>query len=322
MERSVVVLSAIPKLLFHLMVQAPNVTFHAVAPGTTDAVSKLQQTQIVVADPDLLILHLDHLQSVKWVQTTWAGLDKLTPHLVGREIPYRISRYSDAKFGLAMSEYVLAGIINHERNQRSQYENQKTKTWSQDGRISQHRLISDLTVGILGIGSIGKHVAQLLNAFGATVWGLSRTVPANNLTYLDRHVTTEDLPEILRGCDYVINILPLTNQTRGLLNGDVLKNCEEKKSVFINVGRGNVIRETDLVRALEEGWISAAILDVFEQEPLPETSKLWAMPQVTISPHVSAVTHAKGIAEAFVKNYEKYLKGEEIPNTFEMNRGY
>lgn len=125
--------------------------------GTTEAVTKLQETQIVLADPDILISHLDHLQSVKWVQTTWAGLDKLIPHLKGREISCRITRYSDASFGLAISEFTVASIVNHERNQREQYENQKLKKWSQDGRISKHRLISDLTIGILGIGSIGKH---------------------------------------------------------------------------------------------------------------------------------------------------------------------
>lgn len=93
-------------------------------------------------------------------------------------------------------------------------------------------------------------------------------------------MTTEELPKFLRACDYVVNILPSTEQTKGLLNGEVLKNCEEKKAVFINVGRGNIIRETDLVRALKKGWISGAILDVFEEEPLPQTSELWALPQV------------------------------------------
>lgn len=125
-------------------------------------------------------------------------------------------------------------------------------------------------------------VAQNLKLLGATIWGLTRTVPTEKLPYIDEHRTVDDLPDILKNCDYVINILPSTEDTKGLLNGNVLKHCEGKNVVFINLGRGSIIKETDLVNALEQNWISAAILDVFETEPLPRESKLWNLPQVTI----------------------------------------
>jgi phosphoglycerate dehydrogenase-like enzyme len=89
-----------------------------------------------------------------------------------------------------------------------------------------------------------------------------------------------DLPDLLQNCDYIINVLPSTPDTIGLLNGDMLKHCAQKQSVFINIGRGTVIKEKDLVNALSRGWLSAAILDVFETEPLPPSSVLWTMPQV------------------------------------------
>jgi phosphoglycerate dehydrogenase-like enzyme len=90
-----------------------------------------------------------------------------------------------------------------------------------------------------------------------------------------------DLPDLLQNCDYVINILPSTPDTTGLLNGDMLKHCAQKRSVFMNIGRSTVIKEEDLVNALNKGWLSAAILDVFETEPLCPSSALWTLPQVS-----------------------------------------
>ena len=111
---------------------------------------------------------------------------------------------------------------------------------------------------------------------------MSRSTPAAASEYLDRHVRTDRLTDLLKNCDYVINVLPSTEATRGLLNGDILANCSDKKSVFVNIGRGSIINETDLVKALKNNWISGAILDVFEEEPLSRDSKLWKLPQVIL----------------------------------------
>jgi len=111
---------------------------------------------------------------------------------------------------------------------------------------------------------------------------MTRTVPKEKLPYLDEHRTVDNLPDILKNCDYIINVLPSTQDTIGLLNDNVLEHCKGKNAVFMNVGRGSVIRETDLINALEQKWISAAILDVFEKEPLPKESKLWSLPQVIV----------------------------------------
>lgn len=125
-------------------------------------------------------------------------------------------------------------------------------------------------------------MAGKLKLFGATMWGMTRTVPKEKLPYLDEHRTIDGLPDILKNCDYVINILPSSQDTIGLLNGNVLEHCKGKDTVFINVGRGSIIKEMDLINALEQKWISAAILDVFENEPLSRESKLWNLPQVIV----------------------------------------
>lgn len=308
--------------LGHLRSRLPNLRISDVTPGQADTASRLNAAEILVADCDLLAPYANKLTSVKWIQVTWAGLDKFIPHVQNTRRDYILTRFSDDSFGLAMSEYVIAKIVNYERDQRQQYENQRLAEWKQDGRLINHRLIRDLTIGILGVGTIGKTVAEKLKLFGATTWGMTRTFSKEKLPFLDEHRTVDGLPDILENCDYVINVLPSTQETVGLLNGNVLEHCKGRNAVFINVGRGSVIRETDLINALEQKWISAAILDVFEKEPLPKESKLWSLPQVTISPHNSAVTTAQNVAKLFAENYARYVNGEKLISEFDFNKGY
>lgn len=110
----------------------------------------------MVTDCNLFLPYIDKLPSLKWVQTTWAGIEKIASHLQNKENNYIITRFSDKAFGFAMSEYVIAHIFNFERNQRQQYENQKNCQWATNGQISNYRLICDLSVGVLGLGNIGK----------------------------------------------------------------------------------------------------------------------------------------------------------------------
>ncbi|XP_011861453.1 PREDICTED: glyoxylate/hydroxypyruvate reductase HPR3-like [Vollenhovia emeryi] len=322
MSQAVAILSAIPRLSYHLRSLLPSLRVSDVTPGQADTLHKLNAAEILVADCDLLIPYANELTSVKWVQATWAGLDNLAPLMQNARKDYILTRFSDESFGLAMSEYLIAQIVNYERDQRQQYENQRLAAWKQEGKLTNHRLIRDLTVGILGVGTIGKSVAEKLKLFGATIWGLTRTVPKEKPPYLDEHRTADGLPDILKNCDYVINIMPSTQDTVGLLNGSVLEHCKGKSAVFINVGRGSVIKETDLINALEQKWISAAILDVFEKEPLPRESKLWGLPQVTISPHNSAVVTPQNVAKLFAENYARYVNGESMINVFDFNKGY
>ncbi|KZC05803.1 PREDICTED: glyoxylate/hydroxypyruvate reductase A-like [Dufourea novaeangliae] len=322
MAHTIAILSVIPRLSYHLRMQLPNLTIFDVAPDKNDTLSKLNDADILVTDCDLFVPYLDKLQSLKWVQTTWAGVEALTPRLKDTKINYVVTRFSDGAFGLAMAEYVVAHIFNFERNQKQQYENQRNRQWRKDGKISDHRLICDLSVGVLGLGNIGKSIAQQLKAFGANVWGITRGQLKEKLDYLDQHRTIEFLPEMLKQCDYIVNVLPSTPNTLGLLNGDMLQNCKDRGSVFINIGRGSVIKEADLLNALQQKWISGAILDVFEKEPLPKDSKLWTLPQVTISPHISGVTRSQDVARFFAENYQKFAKGENLLNVINLKEGY
>ena len=150
-----------------------------------------------------------------------------------------------------------------------------------------------MTVGILGAGDIGTCIAKHCKGLGMTVWGMvRRSLPqTTKLPYLDQHRDGKGLTEILQKCDVICNVLPSTPATQGLLSEDTFQHCEKKKPLFINIGRGNVTTESSLVKALNNGWISGAVLDVFEEEPLPKDSLLWDMPNVTITPHCSGETY-------------------------------
>ncbi|KAF3426186.1 hypothetical protein E2986_03281 [Frieseomelitta varia] len=322
MAQSIAILSVIPRLSYHLRMKLPNSTIFDVLPDKCDTLSKLQDADIVVTDCDLFLPYTDKLPSVKWVQTTWAGIESLISNLRDKKINYTLTRFSDKSLALAMSEYTIAHIFNFERNQRQQYQNQENKEWITDGNISDYKLISDLSVAILGLGNIGKTIAEKIKMFGATVWGMTRTPLKESLNYIDEHRTIEHLPEVLTNCDYIINVLPSTPSTLGLLNGNILENCKNRGSIFINIGRGTIIKETDLLNALEQQWILGAILDVFAEEPLSGKSKLWSLPQVTITPHISGVSRARDIADYFVQNYQRYIKGEKLLNIANLEEGY
>lgn len=320
--RSIAVLSEIPHLSYHLHKVLPSVTFCDVVPDSQDSFSHLFNSEIVIADANLLISHVDNLPRTKWVQVTWAGVETLVDSMKNKNLPFKVTRFSGDCFGYAMSEYVVSHIVNFERDHRKQFENQSKCLWNINGKIQSHRRLSDLTIGVLGLGEIGKFIVKTLKVFGAAVWGVSRTLPVNQIENLDKHFTLEGLPEVLKNCDYIVNVLPSTPNTKGLLNGDTFKNCSVKKSVFINIGRGSVVKETDLINALEKNWISGAILDVFEDEPLNEKSKLWKFPQVIISPHVAGVSRPDDIAKVFLENYNRYSKGESLKNIINVYRGY
>lgn len=110
----------------------------------------------------MFLPYADKLPSLKWAQVTWAGVEKLVPNLQDKQINYVVTRFSSKAFGLAMSEYVIANIFNFERNQREQYKNQAQRQWITSGKILSHRLICDLSVGVLGLGNIGKSSKYIL----------------------------------------------------------------------------------------------------------------------------------------------------------------
>lgn len=232
---NVVVFSRVAALYQAILKQCKgvqSVKFQYAAPEDPAAIrSHVQDADVLIADPNDISRLLDQhaLPSAKWVHCSFAGVEKVVYHPTAK--PTFILTRQAGYFGPQMAEYVLAQIINRERRFFQLHDNQKTSLWSSPQHHDmQYRLLSTLTIGILGAGDIGKKVAALCKSFGMTVWGLTRT-PAQGREKcpdIDHYRQLEGLPELLAHSDYVCGVLPSTPQTVGLLDGDVLQHCSSK----------------------------------------------------------------------------------------------
>ena len=282
----------------------------------------LENAEVVFADPNIVAHNMELLKKAKWVQSTFAGVDSIVLQC-GSPPQFVLTRQAGTNFGQQMGEYVLAQILTREKNLYSIHSEiaQRKWEWHMSG---VPRTLPSLSVGILGVGVIGKRIAEMCKSMQMKVWGLTRTTPGGgqDLGCLDHSCQLPQLPRLLESCDYVCNVLPSTPQTKGLLNGDILKHCAKRKSVFINIGRGDIISEENLIRAIGEGWLGGAILDVFETEPLPHSSPLWGSPGVCITPHMSGLCSASEGASTFLDNLGRYLTGQPLEYVVDFSRGY
>lgn len=219
-----------------------------------------------------------------------------------------------------ISETILALMLSLTRKIHSYVRNQATKTWHHSNlNLEMH----GKTVGIIGVGAIGKETAKIAKAFGMKVLGVRRSGQPEE--YVDEMFTLKDLNQILPECDYVVVTLPLTKETRHLFGAEQFE-LMKPTSFFINIGRGEIAVEKELVAALQGERIAGAGLDVFEAEPLPEENPLWELDNVIITPHTAGSTEhydARVIEDIFIPNLKNYLTGK-IPsvNLIDYGKGY
>ncbi|XP_076809226.1 uncharacterized protein in proB 3'region-like [Clavelina lepadiformis] len=294
---------------------------------------ELEGVEVLLTDPKLCASVLTKLpKSVKWVQTTWAGLDymfsKLNQHDLANFEPHFVLTRLGGVFGPVIADYVLGAVISLERDWKKQFMAQSEKKWltiNEARNVFRFRSLEQLTVGIIGIGDIGITVAEKLKAAGMRVHGLKRSElkkKEERYKAVDELFISNQLEEFLSRCDYICNTLPHTRDTVNLLSNDVLHVCKAKKPGLINVGRGTIIDEQCLVKALNNGWISSAFLDVFTNEPLSPDSPLWEMVNVTITPHSSGPTQPNFVKEGFLKNLQLYIENQPLQYVFDWEKGY
>jgi phosphoglycerate dehydrogenase-like enzyme len=267
---------------------------------------------IVLADPGLLRPILDDLRRLRWVQSTWAGVDALLHAGLRRD--YVLTNVRGV-FGPAVAEYVLGYAIMHARLGWQRFRAQQQGVWDQTSPGS----LQGKTLGILGVGSIGAYLAGAVKPFGLRVLGY--TARSESCAAVDRYYHGDDLYAFAAACDYVVCTLPNTPQTRHLIDAGFLA-AMPPHAVLINVGRGATVDEAALVAALEQGSIGGAVLDVFEREPLPPDHPLWRLPNVLITSHTAAVSFPEQIAPLFVENYRRWAAGDELLHRVSFDAGY
>jgi phosphoglycerate dehydrogenase-like enzyme len=267
---------------------------------------------IVLGDPNLVSKVLPSADRLKWVQSSWAGIDHLCRTELRRDY---ILTNAKGMFGALIGEYVMAYVFALERQLFRMRKNQLERRWRPLG----YRPAKDIRLGIVGLGSIGRELALTAAHFGIRVTGLNRS--GRPCDAVEKVYTADDMDAFLAELDYVVLTLPATPQTRHFINAAALR-LMKPSAVLINVGRGSSIIEADLVQALRDGVIGGAVLDVFENEPLAVDSPLWLMPNVFITPHTSAISFPEEIARVFIDNYQRFCRDEPLRYVVDFELGY
>jgi len=252
---------------------------------------------------------------ISWVHATSAGVDALMfPELVKSDVQVTNAR---GVFDHGIAEYVLGAILMFAKDSINNLRYQRQHEWRH--RVTE--LIRDKTALIVGAGSIGREVAGLLGKVGMRVIGTARH--AREDENFAAVYAGDRLYELLPDADYVVITAPLTDETRGLFDSEAF-GCMKPAARLINVGRGPIVNERDLVRALGDGHIAGAALDVFEQEPLDAQSPLWDLPQVMISAHMAGdfAGWRRALGEQFVENFRRWRNGQTLHNVVDKNKGY
>jgi glyoxylate/hydroxypyruvate reductase A len=254
---------------------------------------------------------LERLGQAQLIQSLWMGVENLLADpALPRGVP--LARLVDPGMVAAMSEMVLAHVLDWHRHLFLYRYHQAHGTWRQ----LDQKLASDRTVGILGLGVLGTDAARKLVALGFNVAGYSRRPKEIEGV---RRVT--DLQLFLEQTDALVCLLPLTPQTRGILNGENLRRLRQGACV-INLARGAHVVTADLIAALDSGHLSRAYLDVFDREPLPEASPLWNHPAVTLTPHIAALTEPRTAVPVVVENIERVRRGARPLHLVDRDAGY
>ncbi len=260
-----------------------------------------------------LVRQMPHL---KWIQALRAGVDNFPgKELQKRGIPVTTVR---GIHGIPMAEHAMAMILSFSRGLTKFRANQFNRVWQRNISLDE---IYDKTLGIAGTGSIGREIAKRARAFGMKTLGINTT--GNPVEGVDRVMTPDQLPTLLSESDYLVVTLPLTDKTFHLFGAREF-NRMKPTAYFINLARGQIADEAALVRALQEGEIAGAGLDVFESEPLPEDSPLWQMENVIMTPHLAALSprYTERALGIFMQNLKAFLSGDALVNVMNWQRGY
>lgn len=266
---------------------------------------------------DLTEEDVESANKLKWIMVMSAGVDKM-PLEACRNKGILITN-ARGIHKIPMAEYTLGMMLQYEKKMKTLWENEKDENWER--RIGAGELCGK-TVLILGTGAIGGEIARLAKAFRMATIGVNRS--GRKAEFFDEIYKVDRLGECVQAADYVISVLPSTKETYHLLTYEHFEKMK-KTAVFVNIGRGDVVPENVLIKALENSEIAHAILDVFEMEPLPEGHPFWKMENATVTPHVSSLTkkYLPRAFEIFEENLHIYMAdGKNFVNEIDYNKGY
>ncbi|PID02028.1 D-2-hydroxyacid dehydrogenase [Sporosarcina sp. P2] len=298
-----------------LIEKYPNVEFlHT----TNIDKASLEDIDVIVTDGgDLRSEHVEKALKLKWVMVAAVGVDTLPSEaLQARDV---LVTNSHGVHKMPLAESVLAHLLSLERGLPDIYKRETEKKWALDSLPGEMNLSTAL---IVGTGAIGGEIGRLLQAFHVHTIGCNRT--GHSSPYMNEAISLDEIMGKLPHVDYVISILPSTPQTRWIYQPEHFRAMRET-AVFMNVGRGDAVKEQYVLDALKQNEIRHAVLDVFETEPLPKESPFWELPNCTVSPHMSSLSdqYIKRSLDIMDTNLEKWVVGDQdLINQVDLSRGY
>ncbi len=315
-----------------------NLSVEGLADGPVDDVEVLLRGWLVAEAFDRLLVRAPHLT---WVHSATSGVERaLTPAALARDVLVTNAR---GVFSRPIAEHVLLMILAVSRHLPQLLELQRERTW----QPLEGRELRELTIGIVGYGSLGRSVASLASAFGARILAMRRRPDATDARpaatdarpagdpgddgddvfpfepRLDRIVGPEGLHELLAQSDIVVLAAPLTPETDGMIDEAAIA-AMKREAWLINVARGRLIDDTALIRALRENRIGGAALDTFRDEPLPQSSPYWELSNVILTPHTawSSARVLDRSVDLFCDNLVRFSRGEPLRNVVDPAAGY
>jgi phosphoglycerate dehydrogenase-like enzyme len=287
--------------------------------------SDISEAQERARDADVLITYgedltesiVRHFSRLRWIHVISAGVE-LLPFSYLRQNRVRVSN-ARGIHAVPMGEYAMAVLLQLTRRVHDLYRLQQKKEWDRTIRVSE---LSGKTVAIIGVGAIGQAIAKRAKAFDVQVWGMNTS--GHRVANVDRMFTPDQRELLFSQADYILITLPLTPKTKHFVGERELR-WMKPDAVLINMARGRVVDEQALLRALREEWIGGAVLDVFEQEPLPGDHPFWEMENVLITPHLSGRSphYMTRALDVFQTNLARYQSGRgSLQNELDLNRGY
>lgn len=257
---------------------------------------------------------LKNLPQLKCIGSLAAGVDHV---LVDADLPKNIPliRVMDPYMAHDIVQYVLTYTLHYIKRVAHWGDCQKKNTWSRKPPFN----FSDKTIGIMGLGFLGKQAAQTLQSIGLNVIGWSHS--HKNLPGIKDFAGADQFDDFLTQTDILVCLLPLTSQTENILNHATFSRLKYGACI-INVGRGAHLVEDELISNLDSGQLEQAYLDVFHQEPLPTEHPFWTHPKIVVTPHIASVTNPKTAVPQLIETYSKLLAGEAVVNLVNLTKGY
>lgn len=284
--------------------------------AATDDIDKIEDLagiDILLAEPDLGAQIAMQCVNLQWLQSTWAGVKPLI------DLPsagFILTGVKDV-FGKQMREYVFTYLLHFSRKVSQFQDLQKQQKWL--GTDVKPGSLYGKTLGIIGVGSMGKEVAKLAKQFEMQVLGVTRST--GNCEFVDNYYHYNELELFATQLDYCVCLLPHTDITNSILGAKFFAKLPSH-AVFINAGRGQVVDHSALISALQKDQLAGAVLDVYPEEPISKNSPFWTTKNLIVTQHTSAISAPADIVSIFVQNYRHFRTQTSLKYTVDYNKGY